>query len=494
MVYLLADMFHRQLSLINVFTYHTVRAGGAALTAFFLCVLLGPWIIRRLKEFKIGQYIRQDHVESLHELHKGKAGTPTMGGIMILVSMLAALFIWGRFSNRMLWIAVAVVLFMGGVGFVDDYIKLKRKHNAGLSARAKFAGQIFTGLILGIYLVSNPITVSASFVYPRDVIDWGNLEKHLLNANTASNPNAAAKIWSLFPEESRELVRDAQARGEIAEKDRSAVLLGLNSVLRDKTLYEAALWPEAALKPELTSLLQRGLNTLNERDIVRVNRLLIEATFPQAVAASIPSLHTKLGVPGLKEVFIPLGLFFILFVVLVIVSITNAVNLTDGLDGLAAGISIVSILTFAGVAYVISRADWSRYLFLTYVPEASELFVFGSALLGAGLGFLWFNGHPAEIVMGDTGSLSLGAAIGVMALLTKQELLLPIVAGMFVLEALSVVIQVVSYKTTGKRIFRMAPLHHHFELSGWPETKVTMRFWIVALLFALMSLATLKLR
>ncbi|HOH28516.1 MAG TPA: phospho-N-acetylmuramoyl-pentapeptide-transferase, partial [Candidatus Hydrogenedentes bacterium] len=245
---------------------------------------------------------------------------------------------------------------------------------------------------------------------------------------------------------------------------------------------------------ELTSLLQRGLNTLNERDIVRVNRLLIEATFPQAVAASIPSLHTKLGVPGLKEVFIPLGLFFILFVVLVIVSITNAVNLTDGLDGLAAGISIVSILTFAGVAYVISRADWSRYLFLTYVPEASELFVFGSALLGAGLGFLWFNGHPAEIFMGDTGSLSLGAAIGVMALLTKQELLLPIVAGMFVLEALSVVIQVVSYKTTGKRIFRMAPLHHHFELSGWPETKVTMRFWIVALLFALMSLATLKLR
>ena len=241
-------------------------------------------------------------------------------------------------------------------------------------------------------------------------------------------------------------------------------------------------------------MLQRGLDTLNERDVVRVNRLLIEATFPQAVAASVPNLHTKLGIPGLKEVFIPLGLFYILFVVLVIVSITNAVNLTDGLDGLAAGISIISILTFAGVAYIISRADWSRYLFLTYVPEASELFVFGSALLGAGLGFLWFNGHPAEIFMGDTGSLSLGAAVGVMALLTKQELLLPIVAGMFVLEALSVVVQVLSYKITGKRVFRMAPLHHHFELSGWPETKVTMRFWIVALLFALMSLATLKLR
>jgi len=494
MAYLLADIFRNHFSLINVFTYHTVRAGGAAFTAFFLCVLLGPWIIRRLQELKIGQYIRQDHVESLHELHKSKAGTPTMGGIMVLLSMLASLFLWGRFSNRMLWIAVAVVLFMGAVGFVDDYIKLKRKHNAGLSARAKFAGQIFTGLVLGIYLVNNPITVSASFVYPRDVIDWDILEDRLIKGGENTAPSSAAKIWHMFPEEARKLVREAHDQGRIAEEDRDAVLLGLNTILRDATLYEAALWPEAALKPELTDLLQRGLATLSEREVVRVNRLLIEAAFPQAVAESMPSLHTKLGIPGLKEVFVPLGLFYILFVVLVIVSITNAVNLTDGLDGLAAGISIISILTFAGVAYIISRADWSRYLFLTYVPEASELFVFGSALLGAGLGFLWFNGHPAEVFMGDTGSLSLGAAIGVMALLTKQELLLPIVAGMFVLETLSVVIQVVSYKTTGKRVFRMAPLHHHFELSGWPETKVTMRFWIVALLFALLSLATLKLR
>ncbi len=494
MAYLLADIFRTQFSLINVLTYHTVRAGGAALTAFFLCVLLGPWIIRRLKQLKIGQYIRQDHVENLHELHKGKAGTPTMGGIMILASMLASLFIWGRFSNRMLWIAVIVVLFMGGVGFVDDYIKLKRKHNAGLSARAKFTGQILTGLLLGIYLVNNPVTVSASFVYPRDVIDWEALEGSLIKSGEDAAPTAAAKIWNMFPEEARSLVRKAQTQGRIDEADRNAVLLGLNSVLRDKTLYEAELWPDAALKAELTDLLQRGLDTLNERETVRMNRLLIEDVFPQAVAASRPSLHTKLGIPGLKEVFIPLGLFYILFVVLVIVSITNAVNLTDGLDGLAAGISIVSILTFAGVAYIVSRADWSRYLFLTYVPEASELFVFGSTLLGAGLGFLWFNGHPAEVFMGDTGSLALGGAIGVMALLTKQELLLPIVAGMFVLEALSVVIQVVSFKATGKRVFRMAPLHHHFELSGWAETKVTMRFWIIALLFALMSLATLKLR
>lgn len=494
MAYLLAEMFRTQFSLMNVLTYHTVRAGGAALTAFFLCVLLGPWIIHRLQILKVGQYIRKDHVESLHQLHKGKAGTPTMGGIMIILSMLAALLIWGRFSNRMLWIATAVVVFMGAVGFLDDYIKLKRKHNMGLSARAKFTGQILTGLLLGIYLVNNPITVSASFVYPRDVIDWEILESTLTRAEDQNPQNAVSKIWRMFPQDAQHIVRAARDTGQIGEEDRTAVLLGLNTVLRDKSLYEAALWPEAALKPELTALLQRGLGNLTEREIIRVNRLLVEAALPQAIAESLPNLHTKLGIPGFKEVFVPLGMFYILFVVMVMVSITNAVNLTDGLDGLAAGISIISILAFAGVAYIISRADWSRYLFLTYVPEASELFVFGSALLGAGLGFLWFNGHPAEVFMGDTGSLALGGAIGAMALLTKQELLLPIVAGMFVLEALSVVIQVISYKTTGKRVFRMAPLHHHFELCGWAETKVTMRFWIIALLFALMSLGTLKLR
>ena len=330
-------------------------------------------------------------------------------------------------------------------------------------------------------------------MYPRDVIDWSKLRNNLVNAEKEGTPGAA-KIWKMLPGEVHSVLTSAAAPGGMDEEGRNLLLSGLNDVLRDRSLYEAALWPEAALKPELTSLLQRGLDKLGEREVVRVNRLLLEASFPEAIAESMTSLHTKVGIPGLKEVFIPLGLFYILFVILVIVSITNAVNLTDGLDGLAGGISIVSILAYAGVAYIISRADWSRYLFLTYVPEASELFVFGSALLGAGMGFLWYNCHPAEVFMGDTGSLALGGAIGAMALLTKQELLLPLVAGMFVLEALSVVIQVVSYKTTGKRVFRMAPLHHHFELGGWSETKVTMRFWIIALLFALMSLGTLKLR
>jgi phospho-N-acetylmuramoyl-pentapeptide-transferase len=215
---------------------------------------------------------------------------------------------------------------------------------------------------------------------------------------------------------------------------------------------------------------------------------------PGVVGKSKPNLHTRVGVPGFKDLLIPLGPFYILFVIFIIVSVSNAVNLTDGLDGLAAGTSVVSIFTFAAIAYVVSRADWSYYLYLTHIPEASELFVFGAALLGTGLGFLWFNSHPAEVFMGDTGSLALGGAIATMAILTKQELLLPIVAGLFVMEAGSVVIQVASFKMTGKRVFRMAPLHHHFELLGWTETKVTVRFWIIAFLFSLLSLATLKLR
>ena len=495
MAYLLAEFLKPFFSVFNVLTYHTVRAGGAAFTGFFLCVLMGPYIIRRLRALKVGQYIRQEYVEDLHALHKGKSGTPTMGGVMIIFATIMTLMIWGRFSNRMLWVALAVTGAMGAVGFLDDIIKLRRKHNAGLSARAKFAGQILTGLVLGIYLINNPITVSASFVYPRDVVDWATLEDALVAGEAAAGRAAASKIWEMFPEDAREIMRVARLQGRVAREDQRAVLLGLNSVLRDRTLYEAALWPEAAMKPELTSLLQRGLPNLQEREVVRVNRLLLESAFPGAIAESMPNLHTKLGIPGFKEVFIPLGTFYILFVVVVLVSITNAVNLTDGLDGLAAGVSIISILAYAGIAYIISRADWSRYLFLVYVPEASELFVFGAAVLGAGLGFLWYNGHPAELFMGDTGSLPLGAVLGTVAVITKQEFVLILVGGIFVVEALSVIFQVGYFKMSGgHRIFRMAPLHHHFELKGWPESKVTVRFWILAIILALLSVSTLKLR
>lgn len=366
MLYYLAQYLREDIGPLNVLTYHTVRAGGAAVTGFLFCLVFGPMIINRLRALKIGQYIKKEHVEKLHALHEGKSGTPTMGGAMIIIGSVVSLLLWGRLDNRLLAIALLMFVALGAVGFMDDYVKLRRKHNTGLSARAKFAGQIVAGLMLGAYVVWAPIADGAH--------------------------------------------------------------------------------------------------------------------------------QTFVGVPGFKEWLIPLGLGYVLFVTFIIVASSNAVNLTDGLDGLAIGASIMSILAYTGIAYVISRSDWSSYLFLPHVPEASELFVFGAALLGTGLGFLWFNAHPAEVFMGDTGSLALGGAIGTMAVLTKQELLLALVGGIFVIEAGSVILQVASFKLRGKRIFRMAPIHHHFELMGWSETKVVIRFWILALLFALMSLGTLKLR
>jgi phospho-N-acetylmuramoyl-pentapeptide-transferase len=280
------------------------------------------------------------------------------------------------------------------------------------------------------------------------------------------------------------------ARG-LDESGKTLLLQGVRTALATGELFDARFWPD---DPEAKRLSAQGIEKLSALEIVRLNRITLESVFPEAIAASLPNQHTKLGIPGFKEVFLPLGVLYVFFVIFTITAMSNAVNLTDGLDGLAAGTSMVSIFTFAAIAYVVSRADWSSYLYLTYVPEASELFVFAAAVLGTTLGFLWFNVHPAEVFMGDTGSLALGGALASMAILTKQELLLPIVAGLFVLEALSVTIQVASFKLTGKRVFRMAPLHHHFELLGWAETKVTLRFWIIAFLFALLSLSTLKLR
>jgi phospho-N-acetylmuramoyl-pentapeptide-transferase len=492
MFYYLALKLLPWVSVLNVLTYHTVRAGAAVFTAFGFSLLMGPWMIRLLLSLKAGQYIKKDHVAELHKLHKGKAGTPTMGGALIIFSTLFTLLLWGRLENRLLWIAMAGFVMLGIVGFIDDFIKLKRKHNDGLSARAKFTGQILTGLMLGVYLVNNPVTVSAARLDMRDITSWPALAGHLRVAGKDNGASAAARIRARMPQ----AAAAALETDPLSSEARRRIVSGLNEALESEDLYLAQLWPEVVMNEEAARLIQReNSEGLAERGRIRLNRLLLEAAFPEAIAQSTPNLHTKLGVPGLKETMIPLGpVLYVFFVILLITGVSNAVNLTDGLDGLAAGAGVISILTYAGIAYIISRADWSRYLFLIYVPEASELFVFGAALLGAGLGFLWYNSHPAEVFMGDTGSMALGGAIATLAILTKQELLLPLVAGLFMLEAVSVLLQVGSFKLTGKRIFRMAPLHHHFELGGWSETKVTLRFWIIALLLALMSLGTLKLR
>jgi UDP-N-acetylmuramyl pentapeptide phosphotransferase/UDP-N-acetylglucosamine-1-phosphate transferase len=495
MLYYLADIYVDSFSALNVLRYFTVRAAGAAMTAFLVSLLIGPSLIRQLRALKIGQFIREEHVQDLHKLHKDKAGTPTMGGALILISSSIAIAFWGRFENRLLLVAIAVFVSLGLLGALDDYIKLRRKQNEGLSARAKLLGQFLVGLLLGAYLYAYPITTTVTYLSQRHVNDWPAFMSALQEADRSPEESASRVYLDLMPDSMRVMIRDQELGLEVEPRVRARVLEAFRTVIERPDLYERYAWEEkVAITGETQSLIALGKGGRTHEDTLRMNRLLLEATFPDLIFQSRANLHTSIEIPGLKFVFIPLGIAYILFVLFTILAMSNAVNLADGLDGLAIGASVVSLLTYTGIAYIVSRVDWSQYLYLVHVPEASELTVFGATLLGAGLGFLWFNSHPAEVFMGDTGSLALGGAIGTMAILTKQELLLVIVGGLFVIEASSVVLQVASVKLTGKRVFRMAPIHHHFELLGWSETKVTIRFWIIAIVFALMSLATLKLR
>ncbi len=361
MLYYLLYALRGEVGFLNVTRYITVRTAAASLTALGLSLALGPLMIRKLREFQIGQVIRQEGPQS----HHAKAGTPTMGGLLILTAALVPTLLWADLSNVYIWIAVLATAAFGGVGFVDDYLKITRKSHAGLIARYKLGLQFVIALAVGATLL----------------------------------------------------------------------------VLASKNLY-----------------------------------------------------NTRLIFPFFKNLIPDLGAFYIVFAVVVLVFSTNAVNLTDGLDGLAISTFAVAAATFTALAYVTGNRVLADYLLLVRFPPAGELTVFGGALVGASLGFLWYNSYPAEVFMGDVGSLALGGALGTVAILIKQELLLPIVGGVFVLEALSVIIQVASFKLTGQRVFRMAPLHHHFELIGWSEPKVITRFLIVGVIFALFSLTTLKLR
>ncbi len=494
MLYYLAQFLTPYMSVFNVFTYHTVRAGAAALTGFLFCLLIGPYVIKRLRILKIGQHIKKDYVADLHALHKGKSGTPTMGGVMIIASTLFSLLLWSTLVNRLLLIVTGVLCMLGLVGFIDDFIKLKRKHNDGLSARAKMAGQIVTGLALGLILYFFPITIGSSYINTDHVLDWPGLSNEFRAHAADPTASPVKRVWDRLSPTLQRRILSTPTDGSVDKKSRTLLIEELNAVIEERDLSNATLIAEMPASQDMARFLGKGVANLTGRELTQFNRLVLEHVFAGYIAHGGRNLHTRVEIPGFKGVTIPLGPFYILFIMFIIVAMSNAVNITDGLDGLAAGVSVISLLAYTGIAYVVSRVDWSDYLYLVYVPEASELTVFGAAMIGTGLGFLWFNAHPAEVFMGDTGSLALGGAIGAMAVLTKQELLLPIVAGLFVLEILSVTIQVASFKTTGKRVFRMAPLHHHFELKGWSETKITIRFWIIAILFALMSLGTLKLR
>jgi len=356
LLYPLRDNFHA----LNVFRYITFRAAMAALTALSMSFIFGPFVIRQLRVLKVGQQVRDDGPET----HLKKAGTPTMGGILILLAIATSTLLWADLTNLYILLTLAVTLLFGAIGFYDDYLKVVRKKSEGLKARYKFGLQVAVGLSVALLLYFNPMD----------------------------------------------------------------------------------------------------------------------------------PYKTQLIMPFLKRLSFSLYAFYVPFVVMVLVGSSNAVNLTDGLDGLAIGLVGIAAIANAIIVYVGGNLIFAGYLQVPFLPGTGELTVFCGALMGASLGFLWFNAHPAEVFMGDVGSLALGGALGMLAVLTKHEMILVIIGGIFVVEALSVIFQVASFKSTGKRIFRMAPIHHHFEKAGWPESKVIVRFWIMGIILALMGLSTLKLR
>ncbi len=359
--------FSSDIGAFNVFFYTTFRSVAAAITAFIICLLAGNFVIRKLISLKVGQPIRTAaEVHRLAELHGGKAGVPTMGGVLIISAVFISSVLWAKPDNRFVWLALFAMVVLGALGFADDYLKVTKKKSEGISGRAKLAVQLLVGAVVTAVFLTNPLI-------------------------------------------------EVQAR----------------------SLY----------------------------------------------------------LPFFKvPVITNMGLFTFVFFVIVIAGASNAVNLTDGLDGLAIGCTITVAFAYALLTYAAGNFRIADYLQVPFYPFTGELTVVCSALVGAGLGFLWFNCHPAQVIMGDTGSLAIGGLIGVVAICCKQELLLVVVGGVFVIEAVSVILQVLSFKATGKRIFLMSPLHHHFELSGWKENTVIVRFWIVSAVFALLGLATLKLR
>lgn len=356
----LTQLFSNYYHAFGVFEYITLRTICSTLTALFVALLIGPYFIRRLVAHQVKQVVRDDGPKT----HFAKAGTPTMGGSLILIAITAAVLLWSDLSNRYVWVLLLTMLGFGVIGWLDDSLKLKWHTPKGLLARHKFLLQSIVGLAAATYLY---------------------------------------------------------------------------------------------------------------------------------VSAQVPA-ETQLYFPFFKNLVLHLGLFYIIFVYLVVVGTSNAVNLTDGLDGLAILPTALIAAALGVFAYVTGNVNFAKYLMIPYVPGVGELVVFCGAIVGAGLGFLWFNTYPAQIFMGDVGALGLGAAIGMLAVAVRQEIVLLVMGGVFVLETVSVILQVVSFKLTGKRIFKMAPIHHHFELKGWPEPRVIVRFWIITFILVLFGLATLKLR
>ena len=386
--------------ILNVMHYHTFRAGAACLTSFILSLAFGEKVIRKLISLKVGQPIRsKEEVQKLFDLHGKKAGTPTMGGIMILGTFVLSVLIWVNWHNIPAWICLFTTLALGALGFWDDYEKVAKKNSKGVRARAKLAWQFSVAIIAGLLF---------AYVAPMGA-------------------------WVKGREQHSAPVMDA------------------------------------------------AQHMSTENVIVTEQRK--------------PITYRTLFVPSFKDPWIDdMGCFAVILFAIIIVGASNAVNLTDGLDGLATGCSISTGLAYAAFAYLASNKEYAKFLFIPYFTEADDLTIVAMAMVGSCFGFLWYNCQPARMFMGDTGSLALGGCIATLAIGCKQEIVLLLVGGVFVMEAMSVIIQVASFKTRGVRVFRMSPIHHHFELGGWPESQVVVRFWMMSLLFAMVGLATLKIR
>jgi phospho-N-acetylmuramoyl-pentapeptide-transferase len=362
MLYNLLYPLSESIPVFNIFKYITFRAAMAALTTFFISIFLGRYITDLLKKFKIQENIRKEGFKELYDLQHHKQGTPTMGGVFIVLSVLFSTLLWANLLNKYVMITLFTFFSLAVLGFIDDFIKLNNKYPKGLSISTKFLGQLMIGLVLGVALY-----------FDKDV---------------------------------------------------------------SRYVY----------------------------------------------------------FPFFKNLIINLGILFVPFVILVVCGSSNAVNFTDGLDGLAVGCTIMTALTFCILSYIVGHAKFSQYLLIPFIPQAGELTVFCAALVGACMGFLWFNCFPASVFMGDVGSLAIGGAIGIVSILIKKEILLVIAGGIFVAEALSVIIQIITFRLWRKRFFKMAPLHHHFQISGVPESKIIVRFWIISAILAIATLMTLKIR
>ncbi|MFO0399975.1 MAG: phospho-N-acetylmuramoyl-pentapeptide-transferase [Sphingobacteriia bacterium] len=444
---------------IGVLQYLSFRAALAALLSLLLSLFVGRHIILWLKSRKLGERIR----ELGPSTHKAKSGTPTMGGLIILLALLVPTLLLADLTNAYVLLVMVAAVWMGLIGFLDDYIKVFKKNKAGLKGKFKVVGQLGLGLIVGLTMLYHPQFRGDNLKMDAD----GTLRK-------------SAYLSSLGFRAGDQVMRAGPYR--LAERP-------ADSLAFDHYLVKRGNDRLTLLIPE-DSRYTVGVGLFGKRDFAFVTQTDVpffkDLTFNYALLTGGENLASKI--------------LYILVVIFIVTAVSNGVNLTDGLDGLAAGTTAIVAMVFAILAYVSGNAIFADYLHISFIPASGELLVFCAALVGACIGFLWFNTYPAQIFMGDTGSLALGGVVGVLALMVKKELLLPIICGVYFVESLSVIAQVVYFKYTkrkygeGRRIFRMAPLHHHYELLGWHEAKIVSRFWIITVLLALLAFATLKLR